>query len=76
MRRLLVIAALALTGCQTVTVNGYDVTRGDQAAIAAGAVVVGGILLTTSGRSAPAEPEMSSPGFIECKIDINTGHCL
>jgi hypothetical protein len=69
----LMAACLTLPACQTITVNGHEVTRGDQVALTVGAVVAGGLILSVADKQAP--PEASSPGTVECVIDIQTGLC-
>lgn len=73
MRLLILLAACGLTGCQTVTVNGYEVTRRDQAAIAVGAVFVGAVIAAHADKDSP--PEASNPGKVECAVDLETGNC-
>lgn len=64
----------SMPACQTVTVNGYEITRSDQVALTVGAVVAGGIILSAADGK-EAEPEVSNPGFVECVIDLSTGQC-
>lgn len=71
-----ILAALSLSACQTVRINGVDVTRRDQAALAAAGVVIGAVLLYEADRDTPEKIDQTSPGKIICKVDIETGACL
>jgi len=67
----IVAAALCLTGCATVKINGVDITASDQRAlIAVGAVAVA--LIAENDNQ--AAPEFSRPGEIDCAV-TETGNC-
>lgn len=68
-------AIAALSACQSITVNGVEVSRTDQAALAAAGIVAGAIIYSASEKDDSAE-DQKRPGEIVCKVNIETGDCI
>jgi len=68
---------ICLSGCATVKVNGYEITPQTQA-VTIGAVLVGGMLMygLSDDENQPVALDQSNPGFIVCKVNIETGECV
>lgn len=69
------LAALALSGCASITVNGYEIDQ-DTQAVTAAVMIAGGVLVYSLAEDDEPKKDQTNPGSIDCKIDLETGQCV
>lgn len=69
------VAALILGACQTITINGVEVTQQEQAGFVVFAIVAGAIVAQYSEDGEPPSNDQFNPGDVICKVNLETGEC-